>query len=85
MTQVENWQPIYQELAQVIGMTATQKLCDYFGGSQINFPKRLWQQEREADQIWQEYQSGTDVATLARNHQYSSRTIRRVLEKYGND
>ena len=82
MNEVDNWQPLYQELARVIGKKATEQICQYLGGSQISFPKRLWDQQREAEAIWRAYLQGVSVATLAREHDYSSRTIRRILAKF---
>jgi Mor family transcriptional regulator len=82
VNEIDNWQPLYQELARVIGPEATRQLCRYLGGSQISFPKRLWDQQREATVIWQAYCRGQSVTTLAREHDYSSRTIRRILAKF---
>lgn len=81
MDETKNWQGLYQELARVVGPKATKKLCVYFGGSQISFPKRLWDQQKEATAIRQAYNQGVSVVTLAREHNYSSRTIRRILAK----
>lgn len=79
MEDIENWQALYRELAQVVGPAATKKLWAYFGGSQVSFPKRLADPQREAIVIRQEYAAGMRVAQLARRHNYSSRTIRRIL------
>lgn len=79
MDDVENWQTLYRELARVVGPTATKKLCAYYGGSQVNFPKRLGDPQREAALIRQEYAAGMRIAQLARQHHYSSRTIRRII------
>ncbi len=81
MDDIQNWQALYQELARLIGPAATRKLCAYYGGAQINFPRRLLDQQREAELIRQEYQQGASVVALARRHNYASRTIRRILAK----
>ncbi|NLR31012.1 Mor transcription activator family protein [Levilactobacillus tujiorum] len=79
MDEVVGWQELYREMASIVGTTATRKLWRYYGGSQVSFPKRLWDPKLEAVQIRQERRSGMGVAELARRHQYSSRTIRRIL------
>ncbi|KRK90453.1 hypothetical protein FC99_GL000009 [Levilactobacillus koreensis JCM 16448] len=81
MDDIQNWQALYQELARLIGPAATRKLCAYYGGAQISFPRRLLDQQREAALICQEYAQGVSVVALARRHNYSSRTIRRILAK----
>ncbi|WP_261810371.1 Mor transcription activator family protein [Levilactobacillus humaensis] len=77
----ENWHAVYQRLAQVVGVVATKKICAYFGGSQITFPRRLLDRKKEAMAIRQAYNQGVSVAMLAHDHNYSSRTIRRILAK----
>ncbi|WP_125581930.1 Mor transcription activator family protein [Levilactobacillus cerevisiae] len=81
MDEMQNWHEQYRELARVIGPGATKKLCAYFGGSQISFPKRLWDQQKEAVVIREEYQRGMSVVALARKHNYASRSIRRILAR----
>lgn len=82
LDEIENWQGLYRELAQVVGPEVTKRLCAYYGGAQVNFPKRLWDPQREAMAIQREWVAGTSVGQLARQHNYSSRTIRRILAKF---
>lgn len=82
MNNLKNWHPLYQEIAQLIGATATLKLQAEFGGTQLTFPKRLLDKNAEAALIYQESQAGQTVAALARQHDYSEKSIRRILAKY---
>jgi len=82
MNHVENWYPLYQDLAQLIGQEATRKLQQFLGGSQLSFPKRLLDPTREASLIYQAHQRGQSVTQLAREHDYSERNIRRILARY---
>lgn len=84
MDNLVNWQPLYQEIAAVIGPTATRQLQAAFGGSQVTLPKRLLAPAKEAELIWQEAQAGASVPQLARRHHYSTRNIRRILAKQRN-
>lgn len=79
MNEMQKWQPIYQELAQVIGKEATLRLYRTYSGNQITFPKRLVSAKYEAQQIVEEYEHGDDVPILAKRHHYSVRTIYRIL------
>ncbi|WP_162259314.1 Mor transcription activator family protein [Levilactobacillus paucivorans] len=81
MDGIENWHAVYQKLARVVGVEATKKMCAYFGGSQITFPRRLLDRKKEATAIRRAYKQGGSVVTLAHDHNYSSRTIRRILAK----
>ncbi len=79
--EIENWYAVYQKLARVVGVEATKKMCAYFGGSQTTFPRRLLDRKKEAATIRQACNQGVSVVTLAHDHNYSSRTIRRILAK----
>lgn len=75
----DGWHPIYQEIAKMIGTDATLKFYEAFKGVQITFPKRLLNKESEAKQIKLEYKQGKKINKLAINHEYSERSIRRIL------
>lgn len=79
---IDEWHPIYQEIAKIIGTDSTVKLYETFKGVQITFPKRLLNKESEANQIYSEYKQGQKINKLAIEHGYSERSIRRILSKY---
>ncbi|MFC6200357.1 Mor transcription activator family protein [Lactiplantibacillus nangangensis] len=82
MTEVQDWHPLYQELSRVVGKAAALKLHDQFGGTQLTFPKRLLAKDAEARQILTGRQQGVSITTLAHQHDYSEKSIRRILAKY---
>ncbi|KRK36113.1 Mor transcription activator family protein [Levilactobacillus parabrevis] len=82
MDDPRNWQALYRELSQVIGRSATRQLYHYFRGMQVSFPQRLLDSHREADLMYQEYCRGSSVTRLAQRHNYSERSVRRILTKF---
>lgn len=82
MDDPENWQNLYRELSQVIGQPATRQLYHYLQGMQISFPQWLLDAQREANLLYQEYCRGSSVTKLTRRHNYSERSVRRILAKF---
>jgi len=82
MTAVQDWHPIYQELNRIVGETAALALHEQFGGTQVTFPKRLLAKDAEARQILVGYQRGLSLVELAHQHNYSEKSIRRILGKF---
>ena len=70
MLQSENFVPIYEEIASVIGEEETVKLYKKFRGQQITFPQRLYNTDYVA----------AYVKELAREFEYPERRVREFLK-----
>lgn len=81
MNEIYMWKQIYQEFYESVGKEATLKIYQTYSGNQISFPKRLLKPQYEYEQIMEEYRSGLTITDLAIRHQYSERTIYRIVNR----
>ncbi|MCQ2554886.1 MAG: Mor transcription activator family protein [Clostridia bacterium] len=72
--------PVYQEIASVLGIDAAMEIHRLFKGQQISFPVRLYTKDTLHKTIKAEY-DGTNIRALASKYGYSEKTIRRVLKE----
>ena len=79
MLKSENFVPIYEEIASVIGEEETVKLYKKFRGQQITFPQRLYNTDYVAAYVKENY-NGENIRELAREFEYSERRVREFLK-----
>ena len=77
--QSENFVPIYEQIARVIGEEETIKLYKEFRGQQITFPQRLYNPNYVAAYVKENY-NGKNIHELAREFNYSERRVREFLK-----
>ncbi|ABJ64023.1 hypothetical protein EFS21_00020 [Levilactobacillus brevis] len=75
----DDWQIVYQELADIIGETATRKVYQHFRGSSVSFPLRLLTHQALVTRVQQDYTVGMTIHELAHKYQLADRTVRNYL------
>ncbi|WP_261806457.1 Mor transcription activator family protein [Lapidilactobacillus luobeiensis] len=75
-----DWQPIYQELADLIGAQQAQVVFEYYRGSVVSFPQHLQQRQAVVTAVQADHQRGASVRQLAQRYQVAERTVRRYLK-----
>lgn len=75
-----NFNKVYEEVANLIGVEETIKIHRYFLGQQIQFPKHLYNPSFVEEYVKTHY-NGTNARDLAREFGYTERTIRKFLKK----
>ena len=73
---------IYEELAQLIGIDPVIKIYNLYQGQQITFPKRLFSQEFVESQILQKCHDSQDIKAIAIKFGYTERWVRSVIQKH---
>jgi len=76
----DDWQAIYQDLAELIGEENTLKVFKDFRGSTVNFPMRLMRREALQEHIQGDYYAGASVHELSTQYQLAERTVRKYLQ-----
>lgn len=71
---------IYQELAETFGLEITKNIFNEYRGQQITFPMRLYSKEYVVKYIIDNY-DGTNSKNLARKFMYSERWVRTIINK----
>ena len=71
---------VYEELVELIGTEAANRLVDYFAGSSLYIPKRIFN-ERQYQQIRIEFKKGVSYRELAMKYDYSEIHIRDIVHK----
>lgn len=77
---VDLLQESYAQLYELLGEDLTAKIYDMYRGRQISFPMRLYNRDKVAEQIVEEY-DGHNLAQLTREYEYSQRWIRQIIQK----
>lgn len=80
-SQIDQLNPLYADLASLIGVEATIEVFKQYKGQQISFPVKLESKEFVIQQIYLEY-DGNNVKQLAKKYNYSERWIRQILRNY---
>ena len=75
---LELYNTVYKELAEMIGYESMIKIYLRFKGQQITFPVRLYNPNVIQQNVINEF-DGTNIADLAKKYDYSERTIRRMI------
>lgn len=74
---------VYETMSEIIGFDNVVKLYDYFKGSQINFPTRLFSKEFVLQEALKSYDGTSEsINLIASKFSYSERTIRKLLKEH---
>lgn len=76
----DNLNPIYKEMAEIIGVDNTYLLFKHFKGQQVSYNQRFYNNEYVSSYIKQNY-DGRNVGDLSRKFQYSERRIYQLLKE----
>ena len=76
----ENFNSVYKELIELVGLENTIKIHDFYGGQYITFPKRILKESYLHQRIVEEY-DGRNARELAGKYEYSYSWIMKVLKK----
>lgn len=77
---VDLLQESYAQLYDLVGEELTEKIYEMYRGRQISFPMRLYNRDKVAKQIVEEY-NGHNLAELTKEYEYSQRWIRQIIQK----
>jgi len=77
--QVALLQETYAQLYDLLGAELTQEVFDLYRGRQISFPMRLYDRQKVAQRLVQEY-NGHNLPELTRRYDYSQRWIRQIIQ-----
>ncbi|NLR31010.1 Mor transcription activator family protein [Levilactobacillus tujiorum] len=78
---VDLLQESYAQLYELLGEELTEKVYEMYRGRQISFPMRLYNRDKVAEQIVNEY-DGHNLAQLTKEYDYSQRWIRQIIQKH---
>jgi len=78
---VDLLQESYAQLYELVGEELTEKIYEMYRGRQISFPMRLYNRDKVAAQIVEEY-DGHNLAELTKKYEYSQRWIRQIIQKH---
>lgn len=83
---VDDFPRQYQDLVQIIGVSATVKLADHFGGLQFYVPKidTLLGNKRNS-MIREDRKRGLDYRQLAQKYKLTEVWIRQIVDHQGDD
>jgi len=68
----------FEGLIQLIGEDAAWKVCEYFQGEQVTFPKSILQYRRNRE-IRQKFRNGKNYIELSREYGLTTRQIRTIV------
>lgn len=71
---------VYKEIAEELGIDNALKIYHMYHGTQISFPKRLFNSEYVKKQVVVEY-DGTNAKQLAKKYDYSEKSIKRMIKE----
>lgn len=78
---VDLLQESYAQLYELLGEDLTEKVYEMYRGRQISFPMSLYNRDKVAEQIVNEY-DGHNLAQLTKEYDYSQRWIRQIIQKH---
>lgn len=73
-----NYNPIYKEIAELIGEEKMMRIYEAYNGMQVTFPTKLYSKEYIMEQILNRY-DGTNAKELAREYGYSVRYFNKLI------
>ena len=73
---------IYEELAQLIGIELVVKIYNLYQGQQVTFPKRLFSQEYVENLILKGCHSSQEIKAIAIKFGYTERWVRSKIQKH---
>jgi Mor family transcriptional regulator len=68
----------FEALSHIIGEASTWKVCEYFQGEQVTFPKSILQFRRNRE-IRQKFHDGKNYIELSREYSLTTRQIRTIV------
>jgi Mor family transcriptional regulator len=71
----------HRRLAEVIGLEATLRLCEAYGGAPLYIPKLDALAAARRDRCIRAEYDGMNTATLARRYKVSQRTVQAILSE----
>lgn len=80
----DEFNEIYKELSELIGIENTLKLYRHLKGQQVSFPVRLYSKDFVTRTVKKEY-NGKNSKSLARRYGYSERWIKELLKNHTGD
>ena len=80
MSHMEGWSPSAAHAAHAIAM----RVCEYFAGTQVYFPKNTQTLHRKRDQaLRKDYARGIPISRISRKYGLSQGKVYRILRKQG--
>ncbi|MBS5886894.1 Mor transcription activator family protein [Clostridium sp.] len=76
---ISDFNGIYEELIELLGLEVTIKIHEYFKGQQVNFPMRLHSKTYVMKEL--QGKSVNDSKELAKKLRYTDSWIRKLLKK----
>lgn len=73
---------VYETLKDLVGYDNVLIIYEYFKGSQVNFPTKLFSKDFVISEAAKEYDGSTEsLNRIASKYSYSQRTIRKMLQE----
>ncbi|MCL5458953.1 hypothetical protein M3M33_09840 [Loigolactobacillus coryniformis] len=77
---LENWQPIYQEISELFGTEIAKKIYQQYRGTTIIFPMHWLSKCGTINAIKQDYANGLTIRKLSQKYDLSQRTVQRYMK-----
>ena len=71
---------VYEELVELLGLDNTLKIHKHFRGQQVNFPMRLYSKEYIEEYLIKNY-NGKNLKELSKKLDYTTNWLRKMLNK----
>ena len=71
---------VYEELVELLGLENTLKIRKHFRGQQVNFPMRLYSKEYIEEYLIKNY-NGKNLKELSKKLDYTTNWLRKMLNK----
>ena len=78
----EQLNPVYEEMARLIGLDMVMKIYLQYRGQQISFPSKLYSKAYTEEQMLKEFKAGSTYRELSIKYSYSERWVREIIKKY---
>ena len=75
----ENYNGIYADMIEILGVDITIKIFKYYKGQQITLPMRLYSKGYVIKYLKQNY-DGDNLKVLSRNLSYSERWLKKIID-----
>lgn len=80
MNDLNNWQPIYQEISELFGRQVAQQFFEQYRGTTITFPMHLLSRSGTIRAIKADHAAGLTIHDLSQMYSLTQRTIHRYLK-----
>lgn len=71
---------VYEELVELVGVEVTLKIYEYFKGQQVNFPMRFHSKEYVEEYLRRNY-DGKNLKELSKELGYTANWLRKIINK----